>query len=194
MADKAYSRKRPPEEVAAIKEALNAEYKSLRQVARQYGISNQRIAQIAGPVDRQLGRREHKQQAVVSLFLDGLTDEQIGARLGISVTYVRELRCEAGLRRPHPHKRWSEEKILEAARQFYLTYGYTPAATDWNPSAAKKAGQLERVVRFYQSGAPTVRVVLHYFPSWKEMIRQAGLPPAPHGGAAIGYWKRAGRG
>lgn len=74
-------------------------------------------------------------------------------------------------------KRWSRERIIEAAQEFDRRYGRPPASGDWEPAMARSRRRLDRVAAFYADGCwPHVHTVTLYFGGWNRMLEEAGLP------------------
>lgn len=188
-------RRWPPEKIEAMRQEL-AGGATLQQVGDREGVSRERIRQLVGNVGGS-GRHQrvlHNQEAVKQLAMAGRADEEIAVELSLSLGYARILRLRAGVRRPHPRKKWSCELILQKALEWHESYGYTPAAVDWNPSMAIAMGHTERVKRFREFGAPHAGTVQQYFGSWSEMIRATNLPPAPTGYPGRLHWRIASKG
>lgn len=181
-----------PEEIQAMRHDLLENNKTLMQVAAEKGVSHQRIAQLTGKLDRNTSRSRFIQSRVAQLYKKGLSDEQIAAQLKRSVATVRQYRTEAGFRRSIP-KKWTRKLLIQKAQEWYERYGYTPSTTDWSPAQARAYNQLERVERYYEFGAPSLKAVYGHFPSWSAFINETGLPPVPTGNASHGRWKMARR-
>jgi len=189
------SRRRSPEQIEAMRTELLEGKVTFKELAVREGVSPQRISQLVGPLNHKITkvRRHRRQEAIATLVEAGHSDREIAYELGLSFHYVARLRREAGINRPMgriPRVRWTKEMILQKAKEWREHYGYTPGAMDWNPAQAISKGCPERAKRFHEFGAPRLDIVQKIFGSWSEMIRQSGLPPAPWGGAAIGYWKK----
>jgi len=162
---------------------------TLQEVADYKGVSRQWISQQVGNLNRRLPparTAESRRKEVARLVGEGLSDKQIAVAMDLSLDRVGQLRLDSGTRRPNPLKKHSCETILVWARWFYEHYGYAPTVTDCIPSQAARLGHYQRVERYYRDGAPSDATVRNYFGSWPEMIRQAGLPPAPMGSNSHG--------
>jgi hypothetical protein len=88
-----------------------------------------------------------------------------------------------GRRRPtrvRPHLR-SADSVLEAIAAWVERYGETPGMADWDPSRARRAGQMWRVTRFYEGDWPSVATVRRHFGSLNAAVREAGFDPRPQG-------------
>jgi predicted DNA-binding protein YlxM (UPF0122 family) len=175
----------PPAKVKAMRKELLAGA-TLQEIADRESVSKQRISQVVGKLNRP---EPQYQQKVAKLFKAGKSDEQIAAKLGISLSYVQYLRQQSNLWRYRgPARKWTPELILKKAQEWYKKYGYSPMPTDWSPWLARKYGHAERVKRFYKLGAPHVSTVYKHFPTWHEMLEQAGLPFNVAG--RPGQWKK----
>jgi hypothetical protein len=83
-------------------------------------------------------------------------------------------------------RKWTDEAIVQVAREWYETYG-SLAANDWNPASSINLGHHERAQRFYDFGrAPFLNTVRYHFKKWSTMMERAGLPMSPIGCAARG--------
>ncbi len=190
----------PREKIEAMRKELLEDGMTLQEVADREGYSPQRISQIIGPLGRDRNwkirvRGRNNQERVRKLAEAGKSDKQIAAETGLSKSTIANHRLAAGIRRPHGNKKHTAEHIIWCARKWAELFGYTPAATDWNPALAKSLGHLERAERCHkfraEFGAPPVVIVQRLFGSWSEMIRQAELPPSPIGFDAIGRFSDA---
>ncbi len=82
---------------------------------------------------------------------------------------------------------WDRDSIIQAIHEWVATHGEPPRAADWNPSAAKWAGQLWRVERYRAGRAdgspwPALNAAKRPFGgSLTEAIRAAGFEPAKPG-------------
>ncbi|HEY5549967.1 MAG TPA: hypothetical protein VIK37_02075 [Candidatus Saccharimonadales bacterium] len=171
-----------------MRKELLEEGKTLKEIGAREGVTAERIRQVVGNLNRENSRTKVRQEQVRVLAEAGKSDEEIAAKLGLGVRRVADLRVMSGIYRPAGGKKWTSESILQKAREWHKHFGYTPAVADWHPAQAVRQGHLERVNRYYEFEAPPLRCVQKVFGSWSEMIRQSGLPPAPRGNAARGYW------
>jgi HNH endonuclease len=172
----------------------------LAQVGRLHGVSQERVRQIAGSIGWRQNQwrnsvNDANRQSVIELCQARKSDEEIAAQLQLKLFKVKELRQQAGIKRPRRDKQWTQPEIIKRARLWYETF-QSLAAIDWNPSWAKSHGTPERAERFYrfrdEHGCPYSKQVQKEFGSWSEMLRRAGLPVNPRGRPAKGLWKRGG--
>jgi len=87
--------------------------------------------------------------------------------------------------RPKPNrlrtKLRSDAEILRAIQEWTVRYGEPPTMADWEPSRARRAGQLWRVERYRRGDWPSARSVRNHFGTFSAAVRQAGLVPRPRG-------------
>jgi hypothetical protein len=67
-------------------------------------------------------------------------------------------------------KRWSEESIKAAIRDWTKLYGDPPISNDWQGP-------------YRPSWVPTTHTVRHYFGTWNAAIQAAGFKPRSRGAA-----------
>lgn len=181
------SRRWTLEKIAAMRQEIVEEGKTLQEIGEREGVSRERIRQLVGNVDEEKSARRKalRSEQVKRLFDAGLSDEQIIAQTGIPKTAVKKHRSASGLRRPNPNQKWTPEKLIEFAQWWFNEFG-SLAVSDWCPPMARKLGHQERIDRFYELGAPNLTTVTRCFGSFSEMKRQAGLPASKRGFNAIG--------
>lgn len=102
-----------------------------------------------------------------------------GGRTGYNGTTTPSERClTCSIRR---NTYWTQERIIEAIREWSDENGEPPTATQWNPAQARQQG-LNWMADRYQSGAwPATSHVQHRFGSWNAGIRAAGFTPRKPG-------------
>ena len=162
--------------------------------ALYYGVSGERIRQLVGDCsDIYQTRFQYNQERVLRHVDLGKTDGQIATAVDLSVPYVGVLRNSAGVERNRPPKKHTQESAIWNALWWYICFGYTPWALDWNPAGCINAGQPERAQRFYEFreifGTPTLGTVQELFGSWSEFNRRTGLPVPLDGPDSHGRWK-----
>ena len=80
---------------------------------------------------------------------------------------------------------WERGTVILLIQEFNERYGRPPAASDWNPSLARRIGCIDRAERFKEDGCwPSTNTVRHLFGSWNKGIEAAGFKPRPTGRAA----------
>jgi hypothetical protein len=76
---------------------------------------------------------------------------------------------------------WTEERILAALRDWFVTFGETPLSYEWSPRSAELLGLpmagARRWMREYPRW-PSTATVCRHFGLWAEAVRAANLPPA----------------
>lgn len=127
---------------------------------------------------------------VIAIRQDPGSHREVAARYGVStgnIAAIRRGRVAADLpmfdvQYAHREKKWTGEAVMAAMLRFNQRYGRSPAATDFNPTRARQAGQHWRAERFYLDGDyPFVVSVQAAFGSWSAALRAAGLTPMPTG-------------
>lgn len=78
--------------------------------------------------------------------------------------------------------KWTKDSILQAIQRWHLLYGDTPSGTDWNPTLARKRGQILRAERWEKGNFPWFSQVFREFGSWNAAIEAAGFEPRRSGG------------
>ncbi len=76
-------------------------------------------------------------------------------------------------------RRYTPEQILNAIRRCTELYGSPPPGGDWEPSRARRRGQLERARRFEAGDWPSTRVVRRAFGTFNAAVLAAGYEPRP---------------
>jgi hypothetical protein len=100
-------------------------------------------------------------------------------------------------------RRWTEQDVLAAVREWHTLTGAPPTVADWSPAHAPAGHQGARRYRSEPGRWPSAALVARRFGSFPAAIRRAGLHPPPPGPrrrwteerivAAIESWvKRAG--
>lgn len=80
--------------------------------------------------------------------------------------------------------RWTREAIIEKIVEWHSLYGEPPRAADWNPSAAKWAGQPWRIERYRAGDWPSLNAAKNVFDgSLNAAIKAAGFEPRKPGPA-----------
>lgn len=73
--------------------------------------------------------------------------------------------------------RFSRNEILERIREWTLLYGEPPTIRDWDPSRARRTGQIWRAERFEAGAWPSVSMVKRQFGRFNAAVQAAGLAP-----------------
>lgn len=175
----AVNRRWTPEKIESMRKEVLEQGTTMAQIAEREGVTYQRIQQLIGPLHGQSHRNREriKLEKVTELVQLEKSDPQIAHELGVSLSNVHRLRLLAGIHR----RKWTRIKVIDKAIEWRRRYGYTPAASDWNPAYLIKHGDPVRAERFYESGAPYINTVRQLFGNWSVMIEEAGLPPATKG-------------
>lgn len=80
---------------------------------------------------------------------------------------------------------WTEERIIEALREFARRYDRPPSASDLNPGTARARGFHDRAERFYRDGIyPAASLIVGRFGSFNAALAAAGLRAVHPGGYA----------
>jgi hypothetical protein len=87
------------------------------------------------------------------------------------------------------------EEILNAIREWTGRYGEPPTMADWDPSRARRSGQLWRVARYRRGDWPSARSVCNHFGNFTTAVTRAGLEPRPRGQrqSTAAAWRAANR-
>ena len=73
--------------------------------------------------------------------------------------------------------RFSRNEIIERIREWALLYGEPPTIRDWDPSRARRTGQIWRAERFEAGAWPSVAMVKRQFGRFNAAVQAAGLAP-----------------
>jgi Homing endonuclease associated repeat len=73
--------------------------------------------------------------------------------------------------------RFSPNEIIERIREWTLLYGEPPTIRDWDPSRARRTGQIWRAERFEAGVWPSIGMVKRQFGTFNAAVQAAGLPP-----------------
>jgi hypothetical protein len=73
--------------------------------------------------------------------------------------------------------RFSPNEIIERIREWTLLYGEPPTIRDWDPSRARRTGQVWRAERFEAGAWPSVGMVKRQFGRFNAAVQAAGLAP-----------------
>jgi hypothetical protein len=136
---------------------------------------------------RRMRRQVRKLRLIRNLAEAGKADTEIAKEVKLSVDKVATYRRQAGIKRSV--RKHTRESMIEFGRWWYEEFGILSVA-DWSPTHARAAGQLERVERFYDYGAPFLGSVVREFGSFAEFKRVAGIPPSPRGTPGHGLYKK----
>ena len=85
-------------------------------------------------------------------------------------------RCARARRR-----RWSDEEVLAAIRDWHAVTGAPPAVADWSPAHAPPGHVGARRYRAEPGRRPSAALVARRFGSFPAAVRRAGLDPPPRG-------------
>jgi HNH endonuclease len=87
--------------------------------------------------------------------------------------------------KPRPRKSppgaWTDERILAALRDWFVTFGETPLSYEWSPRSAELLGLPMAGARRWMRGYPrwpSTATVCRHFSLWAAAVRAANLPPA----------------
>jgi hypothetical protein len=73
--------------------------------------------------------------------------------------------------------RFSREAIVERIQRWAGLYGEPPTIRDWDPSRARRTGQVWRAERFEAGEWPSVGMVKRQFGTFNAAVQAAGLTP-----------------
>lgn len=127
---------------------------------------------------------------VIAIRLDVRRHADVAERYGVdpgTIASIRSGRIAADLpmfdvEYARREKKWTPETVTSAMLRFRDRYGRSPSATDFNPSAARRAGQDWRADRYYRDGDyPPLASVQVTCGSWSAALIAAGLRPLPTG-------------
>lgn len=146
-------------------------------VARNYGVSRERIRQIVSHSDpnalfeRKKRREEiHKRRRTCSC----------GGEKHYESSVCRKCANKAA-------KKWTKELIIERIQEFEKETGNPPSAADFSPALARSRNSEHRAKRWEDSGRyPSTGTVVNTFGSWAGAIRAAGMTPNRGGRPAKG--------
>lgn len=185
-----------PAKKEAVRRELLEEGKTLKEIAVREGATYQAVHYQVGALKRGKSRSQAQLEKIQKLVEDNKSDDEISEKTGLTIGTVRNYRGILGIKRPNSLKQHTQEHSIWCALKWNELFGYTPAATDWNPSLARQRGYIERAERFNkfrdEYNCPTIGTIQHLFLSWSEFIRETGLPPAPQGYPARGHWAKSG--
>lgn len=94
----------------------------------------------------------------------------------------RKQAAAATARRRTAHRRSTPDDVLAALRAWTEQHGSPPTSLDWDPSRARRRGDLARLRRHAAGSWPTTRMVCGHFGTFNEALRAAGLPTRPTAG------------
>jgi hypothetical protein len=83
--------------------------------------------------------------------------------------------------RKSPPGTWTDERILAALRDWFVTFGETPLSYEWSPRSAELLGLPMAGARRWMRGYPrwpSTATVCRHFSLWSDAVRAANLPPA----------------
>lgn len=75
--------------------------------------------------------------------------------------------------------RFSPEEIIARIQDWSRLHGEPPTIRDWDPSRARRAGQIWRAERFEAGAWPSVGMVKRQFGTFNAAVQAAGLAPRP---------------
>jgi hypothetical protein len=136
------------------------------EIARNYGVTRERIRQIISsnyPDDVQERKNrvsEHRRRSRTCAC---------GSKKS-----AKAARCVACAGRAR--KVWTAELVIERMREFNSKYGHGPAATDFSPALARQRNDEFRARRFeVDKRYPSTGTVVAMFGSWNKAMDAAGL-------------------
>jgi stage V sporulation protein SpoVS len=89
----------------------------------------------------------------------------------------RHHRRPAPARSRHVCRTFNREEIMQALRDWVARYGDLPTTADWEPSRARRAGELWRAERFDRGNWPSISMVRREFGTLSDAVMAAGLRP-----------------
>jgi Homing endonuclease associated repeat len=78
-------------------------------------------------------------------------------------------------------RRWSDERVLAAVRDWHAVTGSPPTVADWSPAHAPPAHAGARRYRAEPGRWPSAALVARRFGSFPAAVQRAGLEPPPRG-------------
>jgi hypothetical protein len=160
--------------VAEIKQLREGEGLAFAEIAARLGLAVSTVyGYYSDPTgERERARRERYRRPCKNPDCGNLTSGADGP--GAPPRYCP--RCAALTRR-----RWTEEKVLEAIREWHRSTGAPPTLHDWSPAHAPE-GHSGAARYLSEPGRwPSVPQVRARFGSFRAAVRAAGLDPARSG-------------
>jgi hypothetical protein len=74
---------------------------------------------------------------------------------------------------------YTPDEIIAAIKRWVVLYGEPPAMIDWEPSRARRTGQIWRAERSESGEWPSARMVTCQFAGFNAAVEAAGLRPRP---------------